>query len=45
MIGIAAITATAAINQVVNGVTVGLMIWGAVKYKRIPNVKVKQSSK
>ena len=28
MIGIAVITATAAINQVVNGVTVGLMIGG-----------------
>ncbi len=35
MIGIAAITATATINQVINGVTVGLMIWGAVKYKLV----------
>lgn len=41
MICFATITATTAVHQIVNGVLVGTAIFGAVKYKKIPTVKVK----
>ncbi len=41
MIGITMLTATVAVNQIINGVLVGTAIFGAVKYKKIPSVKVK----
>lgn len=41
MICISTLTATVAVNQIVNGVLVGTAIFGAVKYKKIPNVKIK----
>lgn len=37
----ASITATAAINQMVNGTLVGIAIFGAVKYKKVPSIKIK----
>lgn len=41
MISLTKITATTAINQIINGVLVGTAIFGAVKYKKIPTVKIK----
>lgn len=41
MIGIATITATVAVNQIVNGVLVGTALFGAIKYKKIPTIKIK----
>lgn len=36
-----AVATTVIINQIVNGVVVGITLYGAVAYKKIPTIKIK----